>query len=80
VTEWKPNSRYPHLWAIVRIEQDIRQCDDPSDAVSVVSVWQTMDAATRDAERLNKLNGPSSEYQVYVARLKDAHGGRSADG
>lgn len=64
-----PNSRFRHVYAIVRIDSPVDQ-DHPENSVSVVKVLSSADAADAEAMRLNKLNTDKGcSYLIFTTRL-----------
>jgi hypothetical protein len=62
-------SRFPHLYAIVRIDFPVN-IENPENSVSVVKVFGSKLAAEREVVRLNKLNsGKGCRYLLNVTRL-----------
>jgi hypothetical protein len=72
-----PHSKYPHVYAVLRL--------DPGDApleqqVTVIKVMRGRDEAEREVERLNALNSSKGcKYVVQITRLIDS-GGESVVG
>ncbi len=65
-----PHLRYPHVFAIVRIDP-IDRAVDLENSIAVVSVYGIREDAEREAARLNSSNielGP--RYVVFVSRFK----------
>lgn len=64
-----PHSKYPHVYAIVRIDS----CTDPSsfeNCATVVKVFLSHELADQEVDRLRKLNhGKSCTYVVQTTRL-----------
>jgi hypothetical protein len=68
-----PNTRFPHLWIVLRIDQYPGTPWD-QDAVTVTSVFTSEEAALADVDRLNALTaerGGGSTYFTRIGRLKD---------
>jgi hypothetical protein len=64
------NAKFIHLYAIVRFDLPISSTR-PQDAVSVISVFSTQEAADAEASRLRKVNdNKQCKYEVFVTRLK----------
>jgi hypothetical protein len=68
---WSPNSKYEHVFAIVRVDT-FHDMDTPvQDTVTVKKVVWSRDTAEQEVARLNELN--SSKGSVYfwtVTRLE----------
>ncbi len=66
----QPHSKYRHVYAIVRRDPEMLQ---PEHQVSVPKVFLSEEAAEREAERLNTLNGSKGAcYMVYISHLVEA--------
>jgi hypothetical protein len=66
----KPNSKYPHVYAIVRI--DSYKASEKS--ATVVKVMATRDQAEQEAERLRRVNqGKRCIYDVQITRFVGTH-------
>jgi len=51
----KPNSKFLHLYAVVRVDLPL-SADNPQNSISVVKGFESLKYAEEDAARLNKLN------------------------
>ncbi len=70
----QPHAKYPHVFVVIRIDsvEGIDADLDP-DRLVVTSVFESEEAASADAERLNALaegRGTGSRYITRVGRLK----------
>jgi hypothetical protein len=70
----QPHAKYPHVFVVIRIDsvEGIDADLDP-DRLVVTSVFESEEAASADAERLNLLaeeRGTGSRYITRVGRLK----------
>lgn len=64
-----PNSKYTHLYAIVRVDLPLNQ-DHPTNSIQVVKVFSSKESADQEASRLNKVNeGKRCRYDVYISRF-----------
>lgn len=65
----KPHAKYPHGYAIVRIDRVVAE-NQLEDSVTVVKVFSSKMAAEKDAARLNGINAEKGcRYFVYVTRM-----------
>jgi len=65
----KQHAKYPHGYAIVRIDRVVSE-NQPEDSVAVVKVFSSRIAAEKDAARLNGVNAEKGcRYFVYVTRM-----------
>ncbi len=65
----KPNSKYLHLYAIVRFDPDL-SCEN---GATVVKVFPTKELAEQEASRLREVNkGKRSTYAVQIARFAES--------
>jgi hypothetical protein len=60
------NSRYRHLYVVVRVDA----YQPPEDCFSLVSAWWEEGDALTEADRLNRIGNLKSLYVVNVTRLK----------
>jgi hypothetical protein len=64
-----PNSKFIHLYAIVRVDLPVNQ-DHPTNCIAVVKVFSSKKSAEQEASRLNKINeGKKCHYGVYISRF-----------
>ncbi len=64
-----PNSKYIHLYAIVRVDLAV-DGDHPTNSIAVVKIFSSRESADEEASRLNKVNeGKRCRYEVYVSRF-----------
>ncbi len=62
----KPHTKYPHVYAIVRIDSYKRL----ETCATVVKVMATRDQAEQEAERLRKVNKDKEcSYEVQITRF-----------
>jgi hypothetical protein len=62
----KPNSKYLHLYAIVRFDSYL----SGENGATVVKVFQSKELAEQEASRLREVNkGKQSTYAVQIARF-----------
>lgn len=69
-----PHSRYRHVFVVVRLpKDDTRGRDGPihEDDVTLTKAFLTQDAAEREADRLNEINGRYWSYSMHLSRLVD---------
>jgi hypothetical protein len=65
----KPNSRFRHVYAIVRIDLPIGQAN-PENNISVVKVFSSETAAERESSRLSRINSEKGcRYVVQITRM-----------
>lgn len=74
MTDGQPNEKYPHVFAVIRIDthEEIDQALD-DERLTVTAVYSTEEAAEADAARLNGLaeeRGAGSRYVTRLSRLK----------
>jgi hypothetical protein len=74
MSEGQPHAKYPHVFAVVRIDtyEGIDEALD-EDRLAVTGVVTTEEAADADASRVNALakeRGTGSRYITFVSRLK----------
>ena len=66
----KPNPRFDHAWAVVRLDAFSREESRP-ELVTVVRVFWTLEKATEEAERLNAVNEDKDcRYFATVTRVE----------
>jgi len=69
VTMNSPHSRYPHLFAIIRLDLPFDE-ENPFNSISVVKAFSDVEEAETEAERLRSVNGPSKcLYRVQTTHL-----------
>jgi hypothetical protein len=62
----KPHAKYPHVYAIVRIDS----YKETENCATVVKVMAARDQAEQEAERLRKVNqGKQYIYEVQITRF-----------
>jgi hypothetical protein len=61
-----PNSRYPHVYAVVRWDSGV---GPPEDNISITKVLRSAMIARQEADRLNELNRGKGKYFVMISRL-----------
>lgn len=66
MTADQPNSRFRHLFVVVRYDGD----QSLDNAVSLVSAWSQRGDADGEAARLNEIASEGSTYRVHMTRLK----------
>jgi len=65
----KPNSKYPHVYAIVRLDSEMRL----ENSATVVKVLRSRVLAEAEASRLRKVNaGKHCMYAVQITRFVEA--------
>ena len=65
----RPHARFPHVYAIVRIDLPLDQ-DNPENSLSVVKALLSETLATDEASRLSKINADKNcNYVVFTSRL-----------
>jgi len=65
----KPNARFRHMYAIVRIDLPVSQ-ETPENSISVVKVFSSKSAAEQEILRLNRINGEKGcRYVLQTTRL-----------
>ena len=65
----KPHSKYPHAYAVVRVDLPMDDID-PGSQLAVPKVFVTRVAAEQEAERLSRINGEKScKYLVCITHL-----------
>jgi hypothetical protein len=65
----KPNARYRHLYAVLRLDLPI-DTEYPENSITVVKVFMAKTQATQEVARLNKLKfGGGSRYHLQITRL-----------
>jgi hypothetical protein len=65
----RPNSKFIHLYAIVRFDLPIDP-ELPMNSVAVVKVFSSQDAANQEASRLNQVNeSKNCKYEVCLTRF-----------
>ena len=70
---WRPNARYEHVFAIVRVDTyvDVDMGVEPGAAITVTKVLREQEIAEAEVERLNLLNSPKgSSYFWTITRLE----------
>jgi hypothetical protein len=64
-----PNSKYIHLYAIVRVDFPLDP-DCLKNGIAVVKVFSSKESAEQEASRLNKVNKDKRcRYEVYISRF-----------
>lgn len=71
----QPHAKYPHVFVVIRIDsvEGVDAQLDP-DRLVVTNVFESEEAASADAERLNMLaegRGTGSRYITRIGRLKN---------
>ena len=67
------HSRYPHVYAIVRIDAPVDEAN-PENSVAVVKVLDSKQSAEKETARLNKINaGKNCVYSMCVTRMVRIH-------
>jgi eukaryotic-like serine/threonine-protein kinase len=65
-----PHSKYPHVYAIVRVDTTPLKFSSPEHCCTVVKVLSTSDSAEAEATRLREVNkGKKCLYFVQVTRM-----------
>jgi hypothetical protein len=64
----KPHAKYPHGYAVVRIDMPVSE-SDPEDSLGVVKVFFSKVSAEEETVRLNKINAQRCKYVVLVTHL-----------
>jgi hypothetical protein len=65
----KPHSKFPHVYAVARIDTLLRQ-SNPENCISVVKVFAARALAEKEVSRLRELNkGKGCLYFVYTTRM-----------
>jgi hypothetical protein len=74
MTQWKPNPRYDHAFAIVRIDgfhHDTDLMEEPEVLVNVKKVVWSREVAETEVERLNRLKAGSEVIYFWtIARVE----------
>lgn len=68
----KRHSRYPHVFVVIRLPKpDRRGREGPihEDDVTLTKAFLTEEAAQKEADRMNNLNGEGWSYSINIARL-----------
>ncbi len=71
----KPNLKYDHVFAIVRVDNYQTSAGAPQDSITITKVLFSESAARREVERLIRLNrekGPAYFYQLTRLERRDA--------
>jgi hypothetical protein len=69
----KPNARFKHLYAIVRIDFPVNS-DHPESSVMVVKVLPSRESAEIETARLNRINaGKNCTYSMQITRMPIIH-------
>jgi hypothetical protein len=69
----KPNARFKHLYAIVRIDIPVDP-DHPEDSISVVNVFPSRESAEVETARLNRINAEKHcTYSMHITRMPVIH-------
>ncbi len=64
-----PNSKYIHLYAIVRVDSPVNE-DYPRNSIAVVKIFSSRKSAEQEVSRLNKVNDDKQcRYEVYISRF-----------
>ncbi len=67
----KSNSKYRHVYAVVRLDVPIFE-GQPEASFSVVKVFSSEGRAQKEASRLNKINADKScKYFTRITRMVD---------
>jgi hypothetical protein len=67
----KPHSKFPHVYAVVRIDVPLDD-DNPGNGISVVKVARSKAAAEAELSRLNNINADKNcVYVCCISRLID---------
>lgn len=71
--DWKPHKKYPHVFALIRIDDFPHLREAPlEDRFYVKKVFLTEEAADEEAARLNALNSDRGcRYVVHIARFDE---------
>ena len=65
----KPHSRFPHIYAIVRIDLPVNP-KNPENNIAVVKVFSSQPDAEAEARRLNEINKEKEcTYILYTTRF-----------
>jgi hypothetical protein len=71
MTDDKLHSRFPHVYAIVRIDLPVNP-KNPENNIAVVKVFSSQPDAEAEARRLNEVNKEKEcTYILYTTRLAD---------
>ncbi len=68
----KPHSCYQHVFVVVRLPEADRRGREGhihEDDVTLTKAFLTEEAAQKEADRMNELNGKYWSYSINVARL-----------
>ena len=66
----KPNSKFRHLYAVVRIDLPV-SLENPENSVSVVKVFSSKMRAEQEVSRLNRINSAKGcRYVLQTTRLE----------
>lgn len=70
--EHKPNAKYPHVFAVIRLD-DFQSANAPlENRFSVTKVFLTAEAAEQEALRLSALSSDKDcRYVVHITRLAE---------
>jgi hypothetical protein len=69
-----PNRRFRHLFAVARVD-DTAESAPVDERISLVSAFDSRDAAEREVARLQDLAGAKKwRYVIMITRLKPADG------
>lgn len=68
-SSWQPNSRYAHVFVVVRCLNRAAFEDATQDDIALTRAYVSEEEAEREAARLNALNEQHWSYFVRVARL-----------
>jgi len=68
----KPNARFRHMYAVLRIDLPVSQ-DNPKNSIAVVKVFSSETTAEHEVLRLNRINARKGcRYVSKTARLGQA--------
>ena len=67
----KPNAKFEHVFAVVRIDTDLLSGQSLDNAFTIVKALRKREDADREVERLNDVNADKScNYFVQLCRLE----------
>jgi hypothetical protein len=65
----KPNARYKHLYAVLRIDIPVHP-DHPESSITVVKVFASKESAEEETARLNRINAEKNcNYHMQITRM-----------
>ncbi len=69
----KPNAKYKHLYAVVRIDNPVH-LERPENSFTVIKVFPSRESAEIETARLNKINADKNcTYFTQITRMSVVH-------